>query len=319
MNKFKRSKLKISFKEHPNLYKKPKRSTKVKSKNGKMTDDFLKNDKPGKEDFKRILNLIKNRKEKEKFCDLIIHYAKINNCEEYWILYCLEKYSYNLYDVFIKKYSKIKWMTYENMKLKNIPVFNGSEKLRKKIPILFYFLPLFNISKETITNYLDIKGKIPAYGAIIYNKNDQCILLTRNMNSNVWNFPKGKIDNINEKKLDCVFRELHEEIGQNFYNLYQNKKIKLPCKFPISISNKYNQTFEYFVFITETWDFGEPLIKNEIADMCFLKINLKTKQFESMTFPYTINPPSRPTTITELLSFNHVRFDVIKKIIDCVS
>jgi mRNA-decapping enzyme subunit 2 len=134
--------------------------------------------------------------------------------------------------------------------------------LKDFFSIMFQHCPLLqpyaNQVDEIMTNFIDYKTRVPAYGAVLLNPSlKKCLLVKGCGFRPCWGFPRGKV-NQNESEIECAIREVSEEIGFNLNGLisesdYIEQKVR-------------DQVIKLFIvpFIPEDTEF-HPRTKNEIG------------------------------------------------------
>lgn len=112
-------------------------------------------------------------------------------------------------------------------------------------PSVMIYTRGFELNK-LIKKHKDYRKSVPSYGAILLNPEMTKCVIVKSWNKNVWNFPKGKINNYQsdsdscescENEIECAIREIKEElsfdisnqINQNLYleNIFKGKLSKL--------------------------------------------------------------------------------------------
>ncbi|KAG2023506.1 DCP2 [Coprinopsis cinerea AmutBmut pab1-1] len=105
------------------------------------------------------------------------------------------------YDDFIRE---------QNPKCPSLPLKKFTAMMFTHCPILQHWN-----HEEAFEKFMAYKTKVPVCGAIMLNSTwDKCVLVKGWKSSSGWGFPKGKINEVEEKHL-CAVREVLEETGYN--------------------------------------------------------------------------------------------------------
>lgn len=174
------------------------------------------------------------------------------------------------------KYSNLKSFADASYKYKNI----------------YFEQEWFNNAMITYKKYVRSR---PIGGAVIFDQSSKMILMVKNVDSDSWSLPKGKVEDVdgddtynfsdkyscnNEIELqymNCACREVYEETGLDISDhLKRDDLIK-----------KNTRGAYAYLYIVRDWDISlltEPQVKNEIADVKWHPVgeNLRTKQYTVM-------------------------------------
>jgi mRNA-decapping enzyme subunit 2 len=139
---------------------------------------------------------------------------------------------------------------------------------------LFHVCPLLshwgNDHEQTFQSFLAYKTRVPVCGAIMLNETwDKCLLVKGWKATSAWSFPKGKINEMEERSA-CAVREVLEETG---YDL--TGQINLSNVVELSIRD---QSLSLFIVPNVPEDFPfETRTRKEISKISWYKLsNLPT-------------------------------------------
>lgn len=76
---------------------------------------------------------------------------------------------------------------------------------------------------EYMKRYREYLHSIPAYGAVIMNKDLSKVLLVKSYKGDSYNFPRGKINEA-ESEVQCAKREVYEEVGYDIGSLIKDNQ-----------------------------------------------------------------------------------------------
>lgn len=135
--------------------------------------------------------------------------------------------------------------------------------------------------RKVFNRFKNLEKRIPCSYALIKNKNfalNPKILLIRHHQCNLWSLPGGKRE-INEDYIECLVRELHEELGIN---------VKVQDKNYID-SNVNKRKYRCYILTMDEIQEYKTLSPYEIADIQWFSLNKipqKTKLLKSALREY---------------------------------
>jgi len=178
----------------------------------------------------------------------------------------------------MKQIEKLHWFYIDNLQKK----FNFERVgFKKFIEYLFYGKNVPTSYKKYIKKYISIysqyKRALPRFGTIIRFNNEY--LMVKNIGSNVYGFPKGKVEN-NEADYQTAIRETFEETGINISSIIDVSKFTIIYDvkyFLIDLNNKINFNklpFDYNEIYDRKWVKLPTLDKNILSSHAkvFMKI-----------------------------------------------
>eukprot|EP00924_Labyrinthula_sp_SR-Ha-C_P005107 augustus_masked-scaffold_1-processed-gene-21.11-mRNA-1 protein AED:0.37 eAED:0.37 QI:0/0/0/0.33/1/1/3/0/289 len=122
------------------------------------------------------------------------------------------------------------------------------------------------------------KRTIPSYGAVLFNRNLDKILLVSSYNSKSFSFPRGKV-NEQETPYDCAVREVYEETSFDIKRFLsepslQHHGVKVVAGKTFKFRSKEGKKIELFIVynVPEQFNF-KPIVRKEIGKVKWFTIS----------------------------------------------